>query len=206
MEPTIDHVEDVLRHCGGRLTTHDADLLYRSAADVQPQNILEIGCMDGCSTMVLGSLLKQLDKGGRLQCIEPAPKQKWRWNVERLGLQKWVHMHFGMSPWVSYEKILEACVQPIADKNKPIDYLFIDGDHRTRWAIVDYHYYMPFVRIGGRIGFHDWWDQKDAGNWVREAVDIIMRDDATLLKMVEETRNKRGYIVFEKIADHNRYR
>jgi predicted O-methyltransferase YrrM len=204
MEQELDFTEDVLRHCGGRLTTHDADLLFKTASEIEPKNILEIGSMDGCSTMILGSIARETK--GLVQCIEPAPKQKWRHNIERLGLQKWVHMHFATSPWFPIENILDLCKPPIVNKMTPLDYLFIDGDHRTRWAIVDYHFYMPYVRIGGRIAFHDWWDQHDAGKWVREAVEIIMRDDEQYLKMVGETRNKRGLVVYEKTGDHNRHR
>jgi len=190
----LDFTEDVLRHCGGRLTTHDADLLHRSAWDIKPKNILEIGSMDGCSSMILGAIAREIE-GSKLQCIEPSPKQKWRANIERLNLQPYIDMIFGMSPWVYPDRL-----------RLPIDYLLIDGDHRTRWAIVDYHYFFRYVRVGGRIAFHDWWDQHDAGTWVREAVEIILRDDSDLLKMVEETRNKRGLIVFEKIGDRNWYR
>jgi predicted O-methyltransferase YrrM len=204
MDKKLDFTEDVLRHCGGRLTTHDADLLFNTVSEIQAKNILEIGSMDGCSTMILGSIARETE--GLVQCIEPAPKQKWRHNIERLKLQKWVQMHFATSPWLPIERIIELCKPPIENKMTPLDFLFIDGDHRTRWAIVDYHFYMPYVRIGGRIGFHDWWDQHDAGKWVREAVEIILRDDEQYLKVVGETRNKRGLIVYEKIGDHNRHR
>lgn len=188
----LDFTNDVLRHCGGRLTTLDSELLYKTAMELGPKNILEIGSFDGCSTMILGSIAKMTE--GKVQCVEPAPKQKWRWNIERLGLQEWVEMIFAASPWVS-----------TAILRTPIDYLFIDGDHRTRWAIVDYHYFMPFVRIGGRIAFHDWGDAHQTGDWVREAVNIILRDDAPLLKEIGQTTNTRGLIVFEKIGDHKKY-
>ena len=190
---TLDFTEDVLKHCGGRLTLPDAKLLYETATAITAKNIVEIGSMDGCSTMILGDIARTND--GKLQCLEPAPKQKWRFNVERLGLQKYVELVFASSPWVPPEKV-----------NQPIDYLLIDGDHRTRWAIVDYHYWMPFVRIGGYIAFHDWWDQHDAGKWVRRAVEIILEDDKDMLKVVGEAKNARGLIVFEKIGEHNRYR
>ena len=143
--------------------------------------------------MILGDVART--HNGTLQCLEPAPRQKWRANVDRLNLQKNVELVFASSPWVSMSMI-----------NTPIDYLLIDGDHRTRWAIVDYHYFMPFVRMGGHIAFHDWWDQHDAGKWVREAVEIILRDDEPFLKKIGEAQNARGLIVFEKTGEHNRYR
>jgi predicted O-methyltransferase YrrM len=189
----LDFDADVLKHCGGRLTLPDAKLLYETATAIKARNIVEIGSMDGCSTMILGDVART--NNGLVRCIEPAPKQKWRANVERLGLEDHVALMFASSPWVSHAQL-----------DLPIDYLLIDGDHRTRWAIVDYHYFMPFVRMGGYIAFHDWWDQHDAGKWVREAVEIIMRDDSDMLKIVGEAQNARGLIVFEKVGEHNRYR
>lgn len=189
---TLNYQEDILRHCAGRITPYDADLLFKTAMEINAQKILEIGSMDGCSTMVLGSIAKET--GGKLQCIEPVPRKQWRWNIERLGLQEYVEMVFLASPWV-----------PMSIINKPLDYLFIDGDHRTRWAIADYHYFSPFVRVGGRIGFHDWANKdKGVGKMVQEAVGIILRDDEKILKEVGQTTNTRGLIVFEKTGESYR--
>lgn len=41
----------------------------------------------------------------------------------------------------------------IADR--PIDFLFIDGDHRLAGVRRDYELYAPLVRKGGLIAFHD---------------------------------------------------
>lgn len=184
-----DFANDMLRHCGGRITVQDADLLFETSMFIQAKNILEIGSADGCSTMVFGSVAREM--GGKLQCIDPHPKKQWAWNVERLQLQEWVEMIKGSSPWIPLNLI-----------RQPIDYLFIDGDHRTRWAMVDYHYWSRFVRIGGRIAFHDWGDQHEAGKCVREAVEIILRDDAEkVLKKIGETKTtSRGTVVFEKVG------
>ena len=38
---------------------------------------------------------------------------------------------------------------------KPIDLLFIDGDHSYEGAMADYDAYRPLVRDGGWIAFHD---------------------------------------------------
>jgi len=38
---------------------------------------------------------------------------------------------------------------------RPIDCLFIDGDHRYEGICQDYALYSPLVRSGGLIGFHD---------------------------------------------------
>ena len=38
---------------------------------------------------------------------------------------------------------------------RPLDFLFIDGDHRYEGAKADFELYSPLVRTGGLIAFHD---------------------------------------------------
>jgi predicted O-methyltransferase YrrM len=39
--------------------------------------------------------------------------------------------------------------------NRPVDFLFIDGDHTYRGVKADFEMYAPLVRKGGLIAFHD---------------------------------------------------
>jgi hypothetical protein len=40
-------------------------------------------------------------------------------------------------------------------RGRPIDFLFIDGDHSYEGVKRDYELYRPLVRTGGMIAFHD---------------------------------------------------
>jgi predicted O-methyltransferase YrrM len=40
-------------------------------------------------------------------------------------------------------------------RGNPLDFLFIDGDHRYEGVKADFETYSPLVRKGGWIGFHD---------------------------------------------------
>jgi cephalosporin hydroxylase len=40
-------------------------------------------------------------------------------------------------------------------QQRPIDVLFIDGDHRYDGAQADFNLFSPLVRSGGQIAFHD---------------------------------------------------
>ena len=42
-----------------------------------------------------------------------------------------------------------------AFSGQPLDYLFIDGDHRYEGVKSDFEMYAPLVRSGGLIAFHD---------------------------------------------------
>lgn len=180
---------DILNSCGGRLSSVDAGILYTTALGIEAQTIVEIGSMDGCSSMVFGYVAKQT--GGHLYCLEPNPKGKWKANMERLGLSDYAVSIMKASPWVDPKLI------PM-----PIDYLLIDGDHRTRWTIADYHYWEPYVRQGGMIAFHDWTGAKGVGAWVQRAVGIILEDDADGLEEVaRDESGNRGIIVFKKTVD-----
>ena len=170
-----------------RLTLQDCEILDRCSREIQARTIVEIGSMDGCSSMVLGFVAKDL--GGHLYCIEPNPKTRWKQNIEDLHLGSCVTLIMQASPWVNLNLI-----------PKPIDFLFIDGDHRTRWCLVDYHFWEKFVRPGGRIAFHDWTGSKRVGEWVQRAVGIILEDDS-LIEVARYEASDRGIIVFEKPKD-----
>ena len=185
--------DDILNSCGGRISTADAKILYATALEINAQNIVEIGSFDGCSSMVFGYVCQQT--GGHLYCIEPNPKTLWKKNMERLGLADYATVIMKASPWID---VTTVPFRKPANPAHPIDYLLIDGDHRVRWTIVDYHFWEPYVRPGGLIAFHDWTGAKGVGAWVQEAVEIIRRDDIELEQVACNASTDRGIIVFKK--------
>ena len=53
-------------------------------------------------------------------------------------------------------------------QGRPIDVLFIDGDHTYQGVKMDYDMYSPLVREGGIIAFHDTLPQNDPRSQVRK--------------------------------------
>lgn len=185
----MSDIAEMLQRCGARLTVDDVALLRQTANEIVAKNIVEIGSAGGCSTMVLGEIAR--DHGGHLYCIDPGPEGRWYSNVEWKDLALWVTLIKKKSPWIDPSEVAI-----------PIDYLFIDGDHRTRWVLMDYHYWFPSVRVGGRITFHDWNSGPD-GAQVKEAVNLILETDSEALKLVAEAASSstRGSICFEKMIE-----
>jgi predicted O-methyltransferase YrrM len=77
---------------------------------------------------------------------------------------------------------------------RPVDFLFLDGDHTYNGVRTDFEMYAPLVRPGGVIAFHDivpnpmcpaievprFWQELCARHRVREIVD---RRDSSQLGM-----------------------
>jgi cephalosporin hydroxylase len=205
---TDEQYTDILNSCGGRLSIADAKILYRLALEMEAKVIVEIGSKDGCSSMTFAEAAKQT--GGHLYCIEPSITGKWVANMKRLDLTQYVTTVPKASPWACPSRDPFGVTpnehyvnKPIVDFLLPIiDLLLIDGDHRTRWTITDYHFWEPYVRTGGVIVFHDWTGANGVGAWVQRAVSIILEDDADGLEEVARNEsNSRGLIAFRKTAE-----
>lgn len=180
---------DMVNSSGGNISETDAEVLYDTALQIKAQSIVEIGSREGGSTMVLASVAKLTN--GTLQCIEPEFPLKWAQNVRRYQLGPCLYPQQAKSPWVSglYELLRDMC--------GGIDYLFLDGDHRTRWILADYHYWGPLLRVGGRVAFHDWTGKNGVSEQVQRAVAIILETD-DLREVCRHEADDRGIIVFEK--------
>ncbi len=173
-----------------RLAGEDYIILERHVRATNPKTIVETGSMDGCSSMLFGLIAKEV--GAKVFCIEPKPKKGWYENRDYYGLHNTLTLIRSANPWFNIDII-----------PKPIDFLFIDGNHEQRWALVDYHFLEPFVRVGGRIAFHDY-NSKVYKHKIRAAIELILKTDSNVIKELEYNKtNDRGTIVFEKIGESN---
>lgn len=152
---------DLLKMGGDLLAIPEADLLYESGLAINARNILEIGARMGGSSMILGMLAKAT--GGHVQSIEIHPRPVWYENIERAGLADYVSLIEGESPWIDINLI-----------RRPVDMIYIDGEHFTPECLVDYWFWSRYVRSGGIIAFHDWTGKQfDVGPMVQRAIRLI---------------------------------
>jgi len=200
MLDTSEHaLQQIIDQSNRRISVPDLQMLGRVCDAVGAATILEIGSADGGSSVVLGS--KAQERGGRLYCIEPQPKQRMVDNMIEHGLRDSYTLIAAASPWLGEkEKLVPA----------EIDLLFIDGRHDVRWALIDYHYFSPRVRTGGAIVFHDTGGtcqedrvQPDYGTpdyvpLVQRAIDIIRTTDTDLTELDRSDARVGGAIAFRK--------
>ena len=88
----------------------------------------------------------------------------------------------GYSPWVDHAII-----------PKPIDFIFIDGNHNTQWALMDYFYWSHYLPIDGIVGFHD-----TNAETVSNAISMLSERDKNIQEM-PLPKTRRGVRFFKKV-------
>jgi predicted O-methyltransferase YrrM len=138
-----------------RQNASEIESLYKYICELSPKNILEIGTARG-GTLYLWTQAAKDDAiivsvdlpGGNFGGAYPTCRipfyQAFAKPSQNLHLLRCdSHSH----------KTLET-VQKLFDA-KPLDFIFIDGDHTYEGVKTDFRFYSPLVRPGGLIGIHD---------------------------------------------------
>lgn len=155
---TLNEVKNKIKTVEGWLSDAEVEFLYGAARSCSGKGVIvEIGSWQGKSTVCLAGAS---EAGSRVQIYAIDPHQ-----------DSYVHEDFwgkGISTFGIFKKNIESAgisslVHPIVSKseeavrgwNKPIEFLWIDGDHRYNEVKKDFDLWSPFVVDGGIIAFHD---------------------------------------------------
>lgn len=122
-----------------------ANYLCKLVSEACPQLAVEIGCCRGFSTLHIAKALVHNQKG-KLVSFDLEPQEAEQ-RIRRVGLGSIVTFITGNSAIEGkrYFDISEPC----------IDFLFIDGDHTRRGCLRDAETFLPFLKVGGIVVFHD---------------------------------------------------
>lgn len=161
-----------VRH--GEVCMDDVELhgLVRALRALDPPAacVVEIGSYCGGSTVVLGREAVRRNPDATVYAIEPFTFHEPRYrgayephfdaNVREWGLEERVRKlrmrsHDAARAWT-----------------RPIDVLYVDGDHAHEAVAADIRDFLPFVRPGGLVAFHDYKPEGKEG--VRRAVDELV--------------------------------
>lgn len=190
-----------LRAAHGKLATlpfrsglgDSAWLLYGLARSLKPAVCVEIGSARGKSACHVGLALRE-NGSGKLWAIDPHRPTDWndadsvdtfetiRRNLRSVGLERWV------------EVVREDSSTVAAGWSRPIDLLFIDGDHSYDGVKADWNAFARHVRPFGFVVFHDTlWDLRPDPRYARA--------DMGVPRFVEELRRE-GYPVLTVDQDY----
>jgi predicted O-methyltransferase YrrM len=113
---------------------------------LQPRTFVEVGTHKGGNSFLFAHAVPGNEVGiGIDLCVQNAAKLK---HFSRPG-QRYHALH-GNSQTAQMRERARRLL-----KGKPLDFLFIDGDHRYEGAKADFELYSALVRPGGLIAFHD---------------------------------------------------
>ena len=110
---------------------------WKEVLDLVSENdtVIEIGSYAGGSTFTLA------EKAKEVICIDP----KDRWNVGS---------YENIKKFTAHSKDCSEQVKEYLGRRKA-NILIIDGDHTEKGVLKDYELYLPLVKKGGAIIFHD---------------------------------------------------
>lgn len=148
-----------LNHGVASLQIDEAALLYRLGRNAVTGPLVEIGRFKGGSTFIFASAMRELvelwsyDVHVALRPDMPGEQldTELRAALGRYGLAHKVHL-------------LVADSRTAEPPKRPIEVLFIDGDHSYEGAKADFDRWGDLVQVGGHLLFHDAVDTGGYGN------------------------------------------
>ena len=140
---TNEELLDLMKEYDAEQRIEEIVWFYRAVEEIKPKVIVEIGIKEGGNLKILST---HLPKKGIVVGIDPREEIPWKMK-DCLCESHHISLNSHSEEAVSkLEEILDG---------KPIDVLFIDGDHSTEGMVADYNDYSPLVRKGGIIAVHD---------------------------------------------------
>jgi hypothetical protein len=136
-----------LRPIFAQHTRLEHEALQRNARDCH--SIVEIGVAEGASALAVREVMAA---DGTLYLIDPFHLSRFRWlNTQRRAARSAVsRCARAKVTWIE-----QFSFDAVRNWNKPIDFLFVDGDHTDEGVIRDWSEWHPFLKSGGRVAFHD---------------------------------------------------
>jgi len=143
-----------------QLWSEEQQLLAEIAVSV-PENgtIVEIGTGEGGSAFILHRATCR--KGVKIYSFDMAPSPEAYEQVRNTSVT------------IVAKSSVEGALTWMQTVGKPVDLLFIDGSHALQYVFEDFNCWVPFLRPGGIVAFHDY-DLPERGGLVHLGVRICL--------------------------------
>jgi predicted O-methyltransferase YrrM len=137
--------------------------------DRAPERIVEIGSYCGGSTVVIATAARRRNPAVRVFAVDPFQSDGSRYVTGYEALFDRNVAEWGVGDTIT--KLRTTSLEASVDWKDPIDFLFVDGDHEYDAVVTDIRAFVPFVREGGIVAFHDY---KHGKPGVPRAVDALV--------------------------------
>jgi predicted O-methyltransferase YrrM len=132
------------RDAPASLAMRERLLLYSLVYSLAPQYVLEIGTFKGGSAYIISGALDDLDLGGKLITIDPAPEQiRIDWTTVQ---------HNATSVRGYFPSDVRLVALPGDER---FDFVFVDGSHETEAVVGDLRALPAIVNAGAYVLLHD---------------------------------------------------
>lgn len=173
---------------GAQLWKEEGEELANIAALV-PENgtIVEIGTGQGGTSAIFHTVTSQ--KGVKIYTIDVAPSSRAYESLKDTDVEIIAKASSEYAP-VWMQKI-----------GRPIDLLFIDGNHNFQYVFGDFNLWVPYLRPSGLVVFHDY-DPKERGGLAHFGVRICL-DTMLKCKLVDDPIHKYK-LLFGRVRSPNK--
>jgi len=155
----LQELKEKLNAIEGWLTMPEVGFLYNTAQHCKGRGVIvEIGSWQGKSTVCLGAGVDASKKNIEIYAVDPHQNsyvhkdflgenistfEKFKENIKAADVGRFIH------------PIVKKSEEAVRKWAKPIEFLWIDGDHHYGEVKKDFDLWSPFVIDGGIIAFHD---------------------------------------------------
>ncbi|MGY0219522.1 class I SAM-dependent methyltransferase [Endozoicomonadaceae bacterium StTr2] len=169
---------------GGMIRHSEAGMLYCWSRQLPPlATIVEIGCYGGLSTSYLAAGCKG-KQDCRIYSIDPFSSDLERQaeltdncvSLTDKPTRELVSERLTKNGFGDIVELIEGYSQDVAAQwSKPIDFLWIDGNHEQ--ALQDFNDFRPWLKKGARVALHDAHPRYGYQEVVRDVAQIFASDD-----------------------------
>jgi predicted O-methyltransferase YrrM len=174
-----------------KITPMQGMCIYNLCQEMKPQKTLEIGFAYGFSTLYFLAYIESNNRGIHT-AIDPFEEDYWH----GIGLQNIKELNMESSFQFIPDYDLYA-IPELAKKNQKFDVIFIDGDHRFDYVLLDFTLCDHILSDNGYIIFHD-----VGMPAIKKVVRFIYRN--RLDYQVQKDIHSSHMLVFKKISDDQR--
>jgi predicted O-methyltransferase YrrM len=155
-------------------------LLHGITRGAKPETVVEIGSAQGKSACYIGTALRE-NGHGHLYAIDPHSPTEWN-DIGAIESYPIIQRNIRKTHVAEHVTLVRKTSEEAAREwTRPIDLLFIDGDHSYEGVKRDWELFLPHMTSFGVIVFHDTlWDISPDPRYAR--------DDMGVPRFVEELR------------------
>lgn len=160
------------------------ELLRALVCNINPRCVVEIGCFTGISSVWMASGLEQLGGDGVIHSVDlfneimPGPHTHYRYLRDPLSYARQSAGEAGLSERVHFHKMNSREMGRRVGQTikRPIDLIFIDGDHSIQGCFEDFFLFYPHIAVGGYIVLHDIYPERCGWDGPRYLIDSFIKN------------------------------